>query len=1171
MPTLHSGPNPVDRDGLCLLSLDGGGVRGLSSLYILKCIMTLVNSERPGEQLKPCDVFDMIAGTSTGGLIAIMLGRLEMDVDECIEAYRELMKSIFSEKTNNLPVDWSGNIQAQYDSKKLRLAVENVVTRAGASPKDLLNDGKARKCRVFVCAVAKETLHITRLRSYDVPEENTPCATICEAALATSAATGFFEPVRLGDRLFVDGAFGANNPVEELEEEACDIWCHSTRDLKALTKCLVSIGTGTAAKRAIDDNLVKFLSKTLVRMVTKPEGTERRFMARWRNECHQGRCFRFNVEQGLQDVQMSDYQKRSLIETATHDYLRIPRQKSDLDECMKNLARKKGQTGLDFDIRVQEYKLRTIRMEVEANMQSSQTPYATHRASCWMVPFERNPRYVDREVVNSVKNKLFSGKEAQSIAICGLGGAGKTQIALELAHQTREQYPDCSVFWVPAMSPDSIRQAYVEMAGHLGIFVQEKEEVDVTQLVNDHLTQARTGRWLLIFDNADDLETWDPNLNESPTSVIPKNALPQHSLGATFFTTRSQKVARYIGIHQIIEIPEMDQMSATEVLKNSLVDKTLLDDKEGTAKLLQNLTYLPLAIVQAASFINQNSMNISSYISLLDGQEQHAVELFSEEFEDEGRYKSIKNPIATTWLTSFGQIQKLSQCACYHLSFMACIGSRNIPISLLPQSDQVEHQKALGILQSYSFIRLRPDKKSLDLHRLVHLATRIWLRSMSDSASLAHWESWALTYLGRMFKFVESDRSLSKAYTPHALKLLEVTPEDKDLYARMDLSNVVAGVLKNDGRFKESEKCHLQAIKCAKAQFGSENKHTVCCVANLATSYSDQGRLKEALELMTQNLHTQIKILGINSRGVTITIACLAGVYNLLDENSIAEWLAIIATWGYMKFFGPQSAETLLTLQRMVHIYLQQGRIANATELGVFCLEIAQRALEPDHPMAINAHTCLSTIYGNQGLWKDAERVAHDALEKYKEVLGWENPVTIRQLYQLATILENQGRDAEAISVMTDCAELSARIFGPHSADTKHAMGWIEYWKNRKSRHVRIRQRLNYTHKSIAILQRRKVYPQVKAYGGLWYVRRQTVDDTFIREVKTAYENYYDLGKVPDNDCPTVKGFEDEWSSDACSVNSKDPDYMRWHHGQETASFSKWIGGKLSLTSFRAS
>jgi hypothetical protein len=275
-------------------------------------------------------------------LIAIMLGRLEMDVDECIDAYRELMESIFSETARSIPFDWSLKIQAQYDSRKLRAAVENVIIRAGASPTDLLNDGVTRCCRTFVCATAKETLKITRLRSYGPLDENTPSPTICEAALATSAATKFFDPIKLGDGQYVDGAFGANNPVEEMEEEACDIWCPSTRDLKSLVKCLLSIGTGKAATRPIEDNLWKFISKTLVTLATKSEGLERRFMARWRNECKDGRCYRFNVEQGLQDVHMTDYQSRSLIETATQDYLHLPRQKSQLAKCVMNLVEKQG-------------------------------------------------------------------------------------------------------------------------------------------------------------------------------------------------------------------------------------------------------------------------------------------------------------------------------------------------------------------------------------------------------------------------------------------------------------------------------------------------------------------------------------------------------------------------------------------------------------------------------------------------------------------------------------------------------------------------------------------------------------------------------------------------------------------------------------------------------------
>lgn len=272
-----------------------------------------------------------------------MLGRLEMDVDECIREYTQLMEKVFREKINNVPVDWAGNIKAQYDSRRLRTVIEDVITRSGASPQDPLDNGEDRRCRVFVCATAKETLQVTRLRSYDVGNEDAVPATICEAALATAAATRFFDPVSIGNRLFVDGAFGANNPIEEVEQEAADIWSPTTRDLKPLMKCIVSIGTGEPGQKALDDNLVQFLTQTLVRMATKPEGLERRFMARWTKEYNEKRYFRFNVEQGLQDVRMTEYDKQGLIETVTHDYLHHAVQKSRIRDCVMNLVDKSGQ------------------------------------------------------------------------------------------------------------------------------------------------------------------------------------------------------------------------------------------------------------------------------------------------------------------------------------------------------------------------------------------------------------------------------------------------------------------------------------------------------------------------------------------------------------------------------------------------------------------------------------------------------------------------------------------------------------------------------------------------------------------------------------------------------------------------------------------------------------
>lgn len=143
-----------------------------------------------------------------------------MDVDECISAYNELMEGIFEKRANKLPLSFRGRVKAKFDSKKLQAAVEQVIIRSGASPTDAFDDEKSRACRVFVCATAKETADVARLRSYTLPSKTSAGVTILEAALATSAATGFFDPVRIGARQYVDGALGANKPVEQVEREA---------------------------------------------------------------------------------------------------------------------------------------------------------------------------------------------------------------------------------------------------------------------------------------------------------------------------------------------------------------------------------------------------------------------------------------------------------------------------------------------------------------------------------------------------------------------------------------------------------------------------------------------------------------------------------------------------------------------------------------------------------------------------------------------------------------------------------------------------------------------------------------------------------------------------------------------------------------------------------------
>jgi len=194
----------------------------------------------------------------------------------------------------------------------------------------------------FVCAASKESSRITRIRSYSRSDELAVPATIRQAAMATSAATGFFDPVSIGDRHFVDGALGAINPVDEMEGEAFDVWCPDAPDLKPLVKCLLSIGTGNPGMKAIEDGAFKFLKETLVQITTETEKTADNSIGRWKYLYEHHRYFRFNVEQGLQDVGLEEYKAQGTIEAATELYVKHQAQKSGFRKCVQNLQTKQG-------------------------------------------------------------------------------------------------------------------------------------------------------------------------------------------------------------------------------------------------------------------------------------------------------------------------------------------------------------------------------------------------------------------------------------------------------------------------------------------------------------------------------------------------------------------------------------------------------------------------------------------------------------------------------------------------------------------------------------------------------------------------------------------------------------------------------------------------------------
>ncbi|KAH6723597.1 acyl transferase/acyl hydrolase/lysophospholipase [Leptodontidium sp. MPI-SDFR-AT-0119] len=314
---------------LRLLCLDGGGVRGLASLFMLKQILSHVGSPNPYE------FFDMIGGTSTGGLIAIMLGRLHMSVDECILHYANIMDEIFRRK-RLLPFSVrTGQISSRYATDVLEEGIKGIIEKSGKPREEKMQEANPR-CKVFVVAVGSEGNTAVHFTNYIKPHEQSHLLAdvkIWEAARATASAPTFFDPIKIScngfTETFVDGALGHNNPVNELWEEAEEEF---GSPLEPQILCILSLGTGKPALKEIGTSMKSF-GETLLAITVETQRTALTFRRRNKELADNGGYFRFNPPD-LQEVGLDESKKRGLIQQRC----RIHGQDPDVEDAMKRFS-----------------------------------------------------------------------------------------------------------------------------------------------------------------------------------------------------------------------------------------------------------------------------------------------------------------------------------------------------------------------------------------------------------------------------------------------------------------------------------------------------------------------------------------------------------------------------------------------------------------------------------------------------------------------------------------------------------------------------------------------------------------------------------------------------------------------------------------------------------------
>ncbi|KAN0066948.1 hypothetical protein V8E54_014872 [Elaphomyces granulatus] len=653
----------------------------------------------------------------------------------------------------------------------------------------------------------------------------------------------------------------------------------------------------------------------------------------------------------------------------------------------------------------------------------------TSQEACWMVPFERNPRFLGRhnEVVK-LEEKILSSDQVRKMAITGLGGVGKTQIALELTYQVRHKRPEYPIFWIPATSIEKIEQAYMGIGEHLGL--QDVAPADMKMRVKAHLSSEKAGSWLLIIDNVDDMDIWVTSDGSSPAL---KTCIPQSKYGFVLFTTRNRQLATKLVGPEVISISQMDDKTATDLLRASLIDKDLVNDRQTTSQLLCQLSCLPLAIIQAASYINETGISVAIYLSLLNRQENVMVELLSQDFEDEWRYAESKNPVAVTWLISFYQIQKLNPLAADYLSFMSCIDPRDIPQSLLPpDGSEVKQQNALGLLKAYSFITGQADDRTISLHRLVHVATRNWLR---NGGMLGQWTVNTGKRLRDIFPSSDhKNRILWREYLPHALFIVQSKEFQNDTQEREQL-----------GRWTEAEKLFVQVMETRKTLLGPEHPDTLTSMANLASTYRNQGRWTEAEKLEVQVMETRKAVLGPEHPDTLTSMASLASTYWNQGRWTESEKLGVQVMERRKTALGPEHPDTLSSIANLACTYRNQGRWTEAEKLdgrwteaeklNVQVMETFKTVLGPEHPDTLTSMANLACIYRNQGRWTEEEQLFVQVVETSKTVLGPDHPVTLK------------CRHVEALSMLQACVELQDKRLGPTHPHTVAATAHLKNWQ----------------------------------------------------------------------------------------------------------------------------
>ena len=596
-------------------------------------------------------------------------------------------------------------------------------------------------------------------------------------------------------------------------------------------------------------------------------------------------------------------------------------------------------------------------------------------------------------------------------ALVGNGGMGKTQIALQHAHNPENNFK--YVWWLRSEEPATLLEDYISIARDLHLPGWDLRDTDQTvKTVKLWLEGQCDSRWLLVFDNAKerkDLERY----------------VPVAGNGQIIVTSR---LSVWDGFAQLMEVGvfQRDKLEGESV--DFLLKRTGKDDRKGAADLAAELGDLPLALEQAGAYIKESGISLSDYIARLKENRKDILR--------QGKPRNYPDSVATTWEISFQAVQNELPAAGDLLNLCAFLAPDAIPRWLL--EGEAEHlpgslalcvgnagefDHCIAILKKYSLISAADNLFSI--HRLVQAV-------IQDRLSIEEQKIWAesaLKIVNDAFSFNQYDQKTwekCSEISSHAFYVSEhAQKHEASLQETAHLLAALGAYLENRMELAYARSVLERALVIGEKVLGTEHTLVASIVSVLGKVLMDQGDLEEARRCRERALAIDEKALGPEHTNVARNLNNLGSVLEAQGDLEGAKKCYQRALAIEEKALGPESINVVGTLNNLGVVLKAQGDVDEAKKCCERALAISEKAFRPDNIHIAICLNNLGVVLQDKGDLEGAKKCYQRALAIDEKALGIEHTSVAIDVNNLGSVLDDLG-DQEGAK---KCYERALGIF----------------------------------------------------------------------------------------------------------------------------------------------